>query len=112
MAQAGLPPRSSSTLAPRQNMWRWGVFNGDGRPDLAVANLAPWKVSVLIRNGSGGFDAPVQFDTSFGSFSVAAADFNGDGRLDLAVTNAGSDTVSVLLNTTPQNQSPVIADQA
>ena len=34
-----------------------GDFNGDGIPDLAVANESSNNVTVLLGNGSGGFTA-------------------------------------------------------
>jgi hypothetical protein len=83
----------------------WGVavgdFNGDGIPDLAVANSAGFGgasgVSVLLGNGDGTFQSPRLFRAGSLSTSVTVADFNGDGLLDLAVTNDGSNFLSVLL---------------
>jgi hypothetical protein len=75
-----------------------GDFNGDGVPDLAVANDGVLKLSVLLGNGDGSFQAAR--DTNVGAFqqSVVVADFNGDGILDLAVTNyTAPGKVSVLL---------------
>src|SRR5207237_1519142 len=75
-----------------------GDFNGDGRPDLAVANALSSNVSVLLGDGDGTFQAALNFDTGGGGpVSVTVGDFNGDGHLDLAVANPGSNTVSVLL---------------
>ena len=71
-------------------------FNGDGNPDLAVANRGSTNVSVLLGDGSGGFGAKTNFTASTGPRSVTSADFNADGRPDLAVANGGRDTVSVL----------------
>jgi VCBS repeat-containing protein len=74
-----------------------GDFNGDGNPDLAVANQLSSTVSVLLGSAGGGFirQAP---DLGVGGFpvSVAVGDFNGDQDPDLAVAN-GFGTVSVLL---------------
>jgi hypothetical protein len=80
-------------------------FDGDGRPDLAVANAASHNVSVLRNTTAPGdvdpsFAAAQNFTTGNTPYSVAAADFNGDGKPDLAVVNSRSATVSVLLNTT------------
>jgi hypothetical protein len=74
-----------------------GDFNGDGAPDLAVANIGSHNVSVLLGNGDGTFQAAQNFATRFLPISVAVGDFNGDGAPDLAVANSGSDNVSVLL---------------
>src|SRR5262249_4214963 len=79
-------------------------FNGDGIPDLAVANGSPapgtqGKVSILQGKGDGTFRTAVEYATGERSSSVAVGDFNGDGIPDLALSdNAVSNgTVSVLL---------------
>src|SRR3989441_5867008 len=74
-----------------------GDFNGDGKPDLAVANAGSDTVSVLLGNGDGTFQAARTVAAGSSPISVAVADFNGDGKPDLAVANYGSNTVSVLL---------------
>jgi hypothetical protein len=79
-----------------------GDFNGDGKPDLAVANLSSNNVSILLGNGDGSFQQAVNYAAGSTPVSVAVGDFNGDGKLDLAVANQGTyplfnGTVSVLL---------------
>ena len=74
-----------------------GDFNGDGVPDLAVANTGSNNVSVLLGNGDGSFRAARTFSAGTNPRSVAVGDFNGDGVPDLAVANTGSNNVSVLL---------------
>ena len=76
-------------------------FNGDGRPDLAVANniSSDNTVSVLLGNSDGTFAAKVDYSTGFYPKFATAGDFNGDGKPDLAVAN--DYTVSVLLNRSP-----------
>jgi hypothetical protein len=75
-----------------------GDFNGDGIPDLAVANSAIGGVSVLLGNGDGSFQPAVHYAASgLAPWSVAVGDFNGDGISDLVVANAYSNDVSVLL---------------
>jgi hypothetical protein len=80
-------------------------FNGDGRPDLAVANRFDQTVSVLLNttvaeSGTASFAAQQTFAVGNNPDGIAAADFNGDGRPDLAVANLTNNTVSVLLNST------------
>jgi len=91
-------PISGGTLA----YWvAAGDFNGDGKPDFAIAWVDSNNVQVMINNGDGtftpgpligGFDQPS---------ALAVGDFNGDGHLDLVVTSYGfssSPIASVLLN--------------
>ncbi len=78
----------------------WGVaigdFNGDGKEDVVTANSTTASVSVLLGNGDGTFQSPINSATAAGpSFSVAVGDFNRDGRQDVAVT--GSNGVNVLM---------------
>jgi hypothetical protein len=74
-----------------------GDFNGDGKPDLAVANFEGNNVSVFIGNGDGTFQPAVYYATGRFAFTVATGDFNGDGKTDLAVTNYEGNNVSILL---------------
>jgi len=68
-----------------------GDFNGDGKPDLAIANVASGNVTVLLGSGTGGFTAAPGSPFAVGSYpeSVVVADFNADGKLDLAVAGVG-----------------------
>ena len=73
-----------------------GDFNGDGKPDMAVANINANTLTIMLNNGSGGFTtSTVSVGTS--PYAVVVGDFNNDGKQDLAVSNAGDGTVSVLL---------------
>jgi len=74
-----------------------GDFNGDGFPDVAVADLSANTVSVLLGNGDGTFQPQQPYAVGLDPVGVVVADFNGDGIADLAVTNGGDNTVSVLL---------------
>jgi hypothetical protein len=74
--------------------------NGDGKPDVVVANSG--NVSVLLGNGDGTFQAAAAI--SGGSSGLAIADVNGDGKLDLIALGLGTcyitctdGSVSVLL---------------
>ena len=86
--------------------------NGDGLPDLVVANRGPGNdgtgtpgVSVLLQDAThpGSFLAPVTYSTPWGAIDVAVGDLNGDGRPDLVVASLGpgpGGAVSVLLQST------------
>ena len=79
-----------------------GDIDGDGKPDLAVANLNSATVSVLLNTGSSGsisFATKVDFTTGTSPYSVAIGDIDGDGKPDLAIANYSSNAVSVLRNT-------------
>jgi FG-GAP-like repeat/Abnormal spindle-like microcephaly-assoc'd, ASPM-SPD-2-Hydin len=73
-------------------------FNGDGKPDLAVAypNDPTYEISVLL-NSAGTFPAHTEYQTAADGMFLAAADLNGDGITDLVVPSATSNIVSVLL---------------
>jgi len=69
--------------------------NGDGKPDLIVANqcssanncpIGEGSVGVLLGNGNGTFQAPVDYDAgSTDPNSVIVTDVNRDGKLDIVV---------------------------
>jgi hypothetical protein len=72
-----------------------GDFNGDGIPDLAVAELHG-AVSILIGKGDGTFSRPRPYDTGRGPGSVVAADLDADGNIDLLLLNEHSNDATVL----------------
>jgi hypothetical protein len=74
-----------------------GDVNGDGKPDLAVANYGSSTVSVLLGSGAGGFGAKTDFAIGTPPVSVAIGDVSGDGKADLVTADYFSSTVSVLL---------------
>jgi hypothetical protein len=84
-------------------------LNGDGKPDLIVANANnnnPGTLSVLLNmtaigSATSSFAPQQTFAAGNGPFKEAAGDFNGDGKPDLVYLN-GSTTpqASVLPDTT------------
>ncbi len=82
-----------------------GDIDGDGKPDLAIANSNDNTIS-LLRNTSvvgtidgSSFAGQVVFVAGINPWSIASGDFDGDGKPDLAVINLVSSTVSVFRNT-------------
>ncbi len=74
-----------------------GDIEGNGKPDLVVANQGSSLLSVLRGLGNGFFQSLPNQATGQSPRAVAAADLNRDGRLDLVVANFASNNVSVLL---------------
>lgn len=75
-----------------------GDFNGDGKPDLAIANQVD-TASILLGKGDGTFQV-LYFDVGSQPSGLAVVDFNLDGRADIAVACAGGNRVAILTNTT------------
>jgi hypothetical protein len=79
-----------------------GDFNGDTKPDLAVANVLNHNLTILINNGAGTFTSTGTIPVDHNPERVRTADLNGDGKLDLAVGNffggsLSTGNVSILL---------------
>src|SRR3954452_7202476 len=74
-------------------------LNGDGKPDLVVANEQSQNVTVLLGDGRGGFTAAPGSPFAAGQQpnDVAIGDFNRDGKLDLAFANHEAKHLTVLL---------------
>jgi 6-phosphogluconolactonase (cycloisomerase 2 family) len=74
-------------------------FNGDGKADLATANVNSDNMTVFINTGSGVMGTGTTYPTiSADPWSVISADFNGDGKADLATANADGNNITVFIN--------------
>jgi len=86
--------------------------NGDGKPDLVVANecasstCKTGNVGILVGNGDGTFQAAVAYSVGGLASDAAVADVNGDGKLDIVV--AVPTQVSVLLTETGVKTTTVV----
>jgi hypothetical protein len=83
---AGLPATSVAV----------GDLNGDGKPDVVVANPYESQVNVFLGNGDGTFRPPVAYPADFATW-VALADLNGDGILDLVTLDYSKNSVRIFL---------------
>jgi hypothetical protein len=92
-------PATNFTVGSNPQGVAIGDFNGDGKSDLAVANISSNNVSILLGTGTGTFGAATNFTVGTTPVSVAIGDFNGDGKSDLAVANFSTNNVSILLGT-------------
>ncbi|WP_121812262.1 FG-GAP-like repeat-containing protein [Mucilaginibacter kameinonensis] len=81
-------------------------MDGDGKPDLIVANKADNNVTVYRNNSVSGtinsasFSQKVNFATGTAPLSMAIGDIDGDGRPDIVTANGG--VISILRNVTAQ----------
>lgn len=94
-------------------------FNGDGQPDVVVANNgvrpdgtnAPGfnTVSVLLGAYGGTFGPAVPYTVGNNPGFVAVSDFNADGHMDVAVGSLGSQELSILLGNGDGTFQPAVA---
>ncbi len=71
-------------------------FNGDGKPDIAVANSNSGNISVFLNKGDGTFLPARNFAAGLLPVTIAAADFNRDGKLDLITAGGPLGMTAVL----------------
>ena len=72
-------------------------LNGDGIPDLLVANYTDGTLSILLGMGDGTFKPQTTIPVGRGPDCINIADFNGDGKPDILVSNAVDGTLGLML---------------
>jgi hypothetical protein len=77
-------------------------INGDGIPDLVVANAGTDTVEVFNGQGPGVFagspSVVLGLPTRAAASGLVVDDFNADGKMDIAVADSGTNQVSVFIN--------------
>lgn len=75
-----------------------GDLDGDGLPDLAVADFFTQSIYIHFGAGGGEFTAGPTLPSFLEPRGLILAEFNNDDALDLAVADIGIDLVGIYLN--------------
>jgi hypothetical protein len=73
----------------------WADVNGDGRPDLLVAQPDSGQISVYLQQADGSLADPETFPTLAGVSQIAVADWDADGKPDIFVLSQSEGAVGV-----------------
>ena len=74
---------------------RWADVNGDGRPDLLVAEPESGQISIYFQEKDGSLSSPKTFPTLAGISELAVADWEGDGRPEIFMLSADEKQIGV-----------------
>jgi hypothetical protein len=76
-------------------------MNGDGNPDLVIADHQSPFLTILLGDGKGGFHSapgsPVDVHSHPHPHGVVVADFDGDGHPDVVTDSWGTNQIELLL---------------
>ena len=73
----------------------WADVNGDGRPDLLVAEPESGQISVYLQKPDGALAAAKTFSSLAGVSDLASADWDGDGKPDIFLLSADERQIGV-----------------
>ncbi len=93
LGQFQILPLNKSDVAQRGLLW--ADVNGDGRPDLLVAEPESGQLSVYLQQADGTLASPKTFPTLAGVSQIAAADWNGDGKPSIFLLSQDEHAVGV-----------------
>ena len=91
--QLQILPLNKTDAAQRGTLW--ADVNGDGRPDLLVAEPESGQLSVYLQQPDGSLAPPKTFPTLAGVNQLAAADWNGDGHPEIFLLSQSERAVGV-----------------
>jgi hypothetical protein len=82
-----------------------GDLDGDGKPDIIIADGSGTNIMLILRNtggnGTASFETALSINTGGYNTSLAVGDIDGDGKLDIVEVNYNNSSyVKVYLNTT------------
>jgi FG-GAP-like repeat len=87
-----LPLRQTSAA---QRGLCWADVNGDGRPDLLVAEPESGQISVHLQQPDGSLAPPETFPTLAGVSQIVVSDWNGDGHPEIFLLSQSERAVGV-----------------
>ena len=73
----------------------WADVNGDGLPDLLVAEPESGQLSVYLQQPDGSLAEPKKFPCLAGVSQIAVADWNGDGHPEIFLLSHDENAVGV-----------------
>lgn len=72
----------------------WTDVDGDGKPDLLVAEPESGQISVSMQQADGTLAAPKKFPCLAGVSQIVAADWNGDGHPEIFLLSRDENSVA------------------
>jgi hypothetical protein len=86
-------PLDKTDMAQRGLLW--ADVNGDGRPDLLVAEPESGQLTVYLQQPDGSLAPPKTFPSLAGVSQLAAVDWNGDGHPEIFLLSGDENAVGV-----------------
>ena len=86
-------PLTKTDVAQRGLLW--ADVNGDGRPDLLVAQPDSGQIAVYLQQPDGSLAEPQTFPTLAGVTQLMATDWNKDGKSEIFLLSQGENAVGV-----------------